>query len=213
MTKTRELTRLSIFIAIELIVGLVPFLGYIPVNPTMNLTIMHIPVIIAAIVLGTKKGALIGFFFGLTSLINATWLRPSPIESPIFSPFFADGVFKGGWQSLVICFVPRILVGVVAGLVFLLIVKLIKNRSVALPVALPVAGVLGSMTNTVLVLMGIYYFYGEPYSAAYEKTLEALWSIFMGIISVNGALEAVAAGIITTLVCLPLLHLKDRGKI
>jgi len=206
---TKRLTQLSLLIAIELIVGLIPFLGYIPLNPVLNITIMHIPVIIAAVVLGPKAGGIVGFVFGLTSFINATWLRPNPIESPIFSPFFKGGEFEGGIGSLIICFVPRILVGVVAGYLFILLIKVIKNRSISLVIA----GVVGSMTNTILVLGGIYIFFGKPYAAAYNMEFSALPAAIMGVVATNGVAEALAAGVVTLAIATPLLKLKDKNKL
>lgn len=194
--KTRRLTRLALLIAIELIVGLLPFLGYIPLNPILNVTIIHIPVIIGAIIMGPKAGAMLGFFFGLTSFINATFLRPNPIESPIFSPFFNGGAFEGGWQSLVICFVPRILVGLVAGGLYLLL----KRTKITSVISFAICGIAGSFTNTVLVLGGIYLFFRVPYAAAYGMSVDALYTTLMGIVGFNGVIEAIAAAIITAAV-------------
>ena len=84
---------------------------------------MHIPVIIAGIILGWKKGAFAGFVFGLTSFLKASFIAPN-ITSFLFSPLYPGGNF---W-SLVICFVPRILVGVIAYFVFTGLMKVIKNR-------------------------------------------------------------------------------------
>jgi len=207
--KTRRLTRLALLIAIELIVGLVPFLGYIPLNPVLNVTIIHIPVIIGAVILGPKSGATLGFFFGLTSLINATFLRPNPIESPIFSPFFSGGAFRGGWQSLVICFVPRILVGVAAGWLYIAL----KRTKIPSVVSLALCGIAGSFTNTILVLGGIYLFFRGPYSAAYGMTVDALYATMMGIVGFNGVIEASAAAIITAAVVKIVLAVgKNTGR-
>ncbi len=52
---------------------LLTLVGYIPINPVMNLTIMHIPVIIGAIVEGPLAGMIIGFVFGAINLL-AIWL-------------------------------------------------------------------------------------------------------------------------------------------
>ena len=68
--KTQYMTSMALFLAIEIILVVTP-LGYIPIGP-LNATTMHIPVIIAGIVLGKKAGAELGFVFGLTSLIKAT---------------------------------------------------------------------------------------------------------------------------------------------
>ena len=68
--KTQYMTSMALFLAIEIILVVTP-LGYIPIGP-FNATTMHIPVIIAGIVLGKKAGAELGFVFGLSCLIKAT---------------------------------------------------------------------------------------------------------------------------------------------
>ena len=60
-------------------------------------------VIIAAFILGPLGGGILGFVFGLLSLIVMT-IYPSA-TSFVFTPFYGIG---NGW-SLVICFLPRIL--------------------------------------------------------------------------------------------------------
>ena len=52
--KTRNLALMSLFIAIEILMVMVPFLGFIPIGP-LRATTLHIPVIIAGIVLGKKQ--------------------------------------------------------------------------------------------------------------------------------------------------------------
>ena len=54
--------------AIIVVMASVPFLGYIPLG-FMNATIIHVPVIIGAILLGPKYGAFLGLVFGGTSVI------------------------------------------------------------------------------------------------------------------------------------------------
>ena len=54
--KTKELVLMAMFTAIIIAMAFVPYFGYIPLG-FMNATIIHIPVIIGAIVLGPKKGA------------------------------------------------------------------------------------------------------------------------------------------------------------
>ena len=78
--KTQYMTSMALFLAIEIILVVTP-LGYIPIGP-LNATTMHIPVIIAGIVLGKKAGAELGFVFGLTSLIKAT-IQPGITSFPI----------------------------------------------------------------------------------------------------------------------------------
>ncbi len=81
---TKELVQLSLFVAIIVLMAVVPFLGYIPLGFT-RATIIHIPVIIGSIILGPKYGAFLGFIFGLTSLVNNTF-NPT-VTSFVFTPF------------------------------------------------------------------------------------------------------------------------------
>ena len=57
-SKTRSLVLAAVFIAIIVIMAFTPF-GYIPLG-FMNATIIHIPVIIGAIILGPKYGGFLG---------------------------------------------------------------------------------------------------------------------------------------------------------
>lgn len=99
-----------------------PFLGYIPLGFT-RATIIHIPVILASLLMGPKTGALLGLLFGLTSFINNT-VNPT-VTSFVFTPFYSMGEFSGGIGSVIICFVPRILTGVVPHYIY----KLVKNAA------------------------------------------------------------------------------------
>ncbi|MCM1156496.1 MAG: ECF transporter S component [Roseburia sp.] len=125
--KTYELVLTALFTAIIIIMAFTP-LGYIPLV-VINATIIHIPVILGALFLGPKKGAFLGFVFGFTSFINNTFKAVTP-SAFVFSPVLAANVVgvSGIFKSLYICFIPRILVGVVPYFVYLLIRKLLKNE-------------------------------------------------------------------------------------
>ena len=64
--KNKDITLLSMFIAITVVLGVVPNIGIIQIGP-ISLTILHIPVILASFMLGIKGGIVTGFCFGLTS--------------------------------------------------------------------------------------------------------------------------------------------------
>ena len=180
--KTQYMTSMALFLAIEIILVVTP-LGYIPIGP-LNATTMHIPVIIAGIVLGKKAGAELGFVFGLTSLIKAT-IQPG-ITSFCFSPFVTIGTMSGNYKSLLIAFVPRILLGYLAGFVFEIIKK--NNRE---NLGVVVGALTGAITNTVLVLSGIYIFFGEAYASAVGVQYSTLVTVLLGVVSTNGILEAI----------------------
>lgn len=128
--KTYELVLTALFTAIIVIMAFTP-LGYIPLV-VINATIIHIPVILGALFLGPKKGAFLGFVFGLTSFINNTF-KAATASAFVFSPVLAYNVagVSGIFKSIYICFVPRILVGVVPYFIYLLIRKALKSEGQA----------------------------------------------------------------------------------
>ncbi len=126
--KTYELVLTALFTAIIVIMAFTP-LGYIPLV-VINATIIHIPVILGALFLGPKKGAFLGFVFGLTSFINNTF-KAATASAFVFSPVLAYNVagVPGIFKSLYICFVPRILVGVVPYFVYLLVRRIVRGEN------------------------------------------------------------------------------------
>ena len=143
--KTRQMVQMALLGAIILVMAFTPFLGYIPLGFT-RATIIHIPVILGSLLLGPKKGAILGALFGVTSLINNT-MNPT-VTSFVFTPFYSIGETHGNFWSLVICFVPRILVGIVPYYVYRLVQKWLKNRKKGQVLSLSLAGLIGSLTNT-----------------------------------------------------------------
>ena len=117
---TMSMVQVAIFGAVICVMAFTPFLGYIPLGFT-RATIIHIPVIIASLLMGPKKGGALGFLFGLTSFINNT-MNPTP-TSFVFTPFYSIAGVSGGWGSVIICFLPRILVGIIPYYVYKLIIR------------------------------------------------------------------------------------------
>ena len=101
--------------ALCIVMALTP-IGYIPIGPT-KATIIHIPVIVAAILEGPLVGSIVGLIFGLSSILNAL-IFPTVTSYVFFNPL--------------VSVVPRILVGLVAYLVFALFKKMKKPLSVTL---------------------------------------------------------------------------------
>ncbi len=193
--RTKGLTQVALFAALIFLMAFTPFLGYIPLGFT-RATIIHIPVIIGSLVLGPGKGAFLGGVFGLTSFLNNTF-NPTA-TSFVFSPFYSLGEVSGGVGSLVICFLPRILVGVVPYFVYRAAVKLRKKDGVS-TVGLALAGISGALTNTLLVMNLIFLIFGDKYAAASQATKTG-YGFILSIIGINGVPEAIVAGILVVLV-------------
>ena len=195
------LAQFSMLLAIQIVVCFTP-LGSIPIGPLVA-TLAGVPVIITAIMLGTKAGALMGSFTGLFRFLVATFAPTSPVAF-VFTPFYSIGDAKGNFWSLVISFVPRILIGVVAGVVFQALKKALKGRKSAKVIPYAVSRILGSLTNTVLVLSGIYVFFGQAYAATLGMSYELLLGALSVTVATNGILEAVVCAVAASAVCYPL---------
>lgn len=204
---TLGLVQTALFGAIILLLAFTPFLGYIPLGFT-RATIIHIPVILGSILLGPQKGAVLGFVFGLTSLINNT-INPTA-TSFVFSPFYELGEIHGGIGSLIIVFIPRILTGVVPYYVYRFAAKRLNFKNRLLPLGL--AGVSGALTNTLLVMNLIWFFFRDAYAQANNVAAEAVYLFILSIIGINGVPEAIVAAVITALVGQVLLKSKVYQK-
>jgi uncharacterized membrane protein len=159
-TKTLELAQMALLATLVVVLSFVPYVGYIRIPVlAIQATTIHIPVIIGSILLGPKCGAMLGGLFGLTSLINNTF-QPG-ITSFCFSPFVQIGEDMGGSPlALIVCFVPRILIGVVPYFVYKGIQFINRDSDKGRKFSLLAAGVAGSLTNTILVMGMIYMFFG-----------------------------------------------------
>lgn len=73
------------------------------------------------------------------------------------------------------------------------------------------AGIAGSMTNTILVMGGIFVLYKDQYSQACGVAADALLGIIGGIVSFNGVIEAIVASFIVYAVGMALDKIKPAG--
>lgn len=184
------MAQIALLTGIMIVMAFTP-LGYIPL-PFMNATTMHIPVIVGACILGVKGGAILGTVFGITSVVKAT-IQPN-LTSFVFTPFYSfSPEFHGGFFSLIVAIVPRILIGVTAALTFQILMKKFKKENVALMTA----GFSGALVNTVGVMTLIGVFFGEQYASAGGTDPSLLYKVILGVIGLNGVPEAIIAGILT----------------
>ncbi len=194
--KLNNLTLMGLFSALIFILAFTPF-GFIQL-PFIKATIIHIPVIIGSILIGPKYGSVLGFLFGLTSLINNT-MAPT-MSSFAFSPLIPMPVTgRGSLLSLIVCFVPRILVGVFPWIVYNGLKRLCSKKFETACYA--VSGIIGSLTNTLLVMSLIFIFFRDSYAISKNVALGAVYKVILSIIVVNGIPEALVAGLFTAAVC------------
>ena len=185
---TRWMVSVALMAAIVIVLANTP-LGMIQL-PIIKATTVHIPVIIGAILLGPSAGAILGFVFGVCSLISNT-MAPT-LLSFAFSPFMSTTGIPGVCKALWISIGCRILIGIAAGWLWILLHKINVNKLIALPVV----GFVGSMVNTVTVMGSIYLLFAQQYAEAKEVAITAVWGLVMGTVTASGIPEAIAAAVL-----------------
>lgn len=121
----RSIVITGILAAISILLGLTR-IGYIPVpNLSGEATIMHVPVIIGAVLEGPVVGTLVGVIFGITSMLHGG------------GTIFADPL---------VSVVPRLFIGVAA---YYSYAAMRGSNEYA---ALIVSSIVGTLTNTILVV-------------------------------------------------------------
>ena len=166
-TTTRKIVIAGVMGAISIFLG-ATHIGFIPWLAGAALTIMHVPVIVGAVLEGPLVGLGIGLIFGAFSLLQGAIAPTGPADVWFTNPL--------------ISVLPRLFIGPVAWVVYSAIKRFNELT------ALGAAGVLGSLTNTGLVLgaLGLYRFLP--------------WPLIGTIAMTNGLPEAVVAAIITVAV-------------
>lgn len=188
---TRWLAGVSIFSVIIITLANTP-IGMIPL-PLIKATTTHIPVILGAIFLGPLAGAVLGGVFGLCSMIIST-ITPT-LLSFAFSPFYSFNII-GAIKAIWIAVICRIMIGIVAGWLWILL----KNLNLNYLIALPIVGFIGSMTNTILVMGSIYFLLGMECAKVMDSNIESVFKMVIGIIGTSGVLEAIVTLVLVTMI-------------
>lgn len=186
-----QLTIISMLLAILIAQTFIPMLGYIPLGP-IDVTIVHITVILTAVLFGSKTGTVIGTAWGLLSMIRA-YIQPTPFNVVFLNPL--------------ISVLPRLIVGLISAWCFSLLSNRMSNKW-----GYAITAAVGTLTNTVLVLGGIYLFASEAYAEALGIFESLLLGALGTVVATNGVIEIIASVIILPLVAIPLSKALKRRK-
>ena len=191
--KTRKLVLNALFITLVLLLGLMP-IGMIPLG-FINISLLGVPVVIGTLLLGLKSGLILGACFGTVSALGCFGIygTPSALAGALAaaSPVLA----------IVMCYLPRLLVPLVASLVY----KLASRGEQRIKRAVPFAAAAGSLTNTVFYL-GLMLLFYVIMGINSEKVL----ALIGGTGLIAGSLEAVANAVISTAVMAALWKLNKK---
>ncbi|MGP1368453.1 MAG: ECF transporter S component [Treponema sp.] len=191
-SRNRKIAITGAFSALIILMGIPGLhLGYIQINPTISLTIMHIPVVLAAALAGLPGAIVTSLVFGLTSLINAA-ANPGGVLDPLF---------KYPQCSVL----PRLIFGF-AAYGFFAMLGLIPRVPKAINAA--VSAFLSSLLHTVAVIGSLYVFLNT-------QTLAAMggkgFLVIMGLVLPGAMMEAVAALLVSAAV-VSAIAIGTKGK-
>lgn len=190
---TFQMVFTAILLAIIILQSFIPFLGNLPLV-VLDITIIHITVIVGGIVLGPRVGLFLGSAWGICSFIRA-FTSGSAISLLVFT-------------NPLIAVVPRALVGYLSAVVFMGLARVITNSKIRMGVA----GAFGSLLNTTLVLGLIYVLIGAQYASQLQTSLTQLPVILMAVVLTNGVPEAIAAAVITPVIASILIRLTQKRR-
>lgn len=190
-TRLRGLVVIGMLFSVILILYISGF-GFIKIG-IAEVTMLHIPVLIGAIIEGPVVGTVLGLLFGLLSLWES-YAKPG-LLSPIF-------------QNPIVSVIPRVLIGLSTYYSFYLLMKITKRN---LSFSTLMASLVGTLTNTVLVLSLMYFMY-SPFIVENLST-EAVYTskaILLGIAASNAPSEVIVSCLVTLPVVIAVSKVKTK---
>ena len=196
--QTRQMTILAMFIAIIAVLGLVPngaggTIGFIKIAPTIEATIVHIPVLIGAVLLGRKMGIYLGIAFGVVANIAAF--------------IYASPYFVYPWVAIL----PRFIFGLLIYDFTKLFIKLFKNKVVGIGLSFFIL----TLIHTILVLLMFWTSFALVNNFGLFEALEPYFSflILYNVIPFTPLVEAAIAAIVGSVIVINLAkYLKSRNN-
>lgn len=189
--KTLRLAQLGILTAIIILMSFTP-LGYLRVG-TVSITFLAIPVVIGAIVMGPLYGGILGVAFGLTSFAQCFGIDPFGTALMGINPLY----------TFIMCFVPRVLIGVVSGYLS----RGLQRKNVNQVISFAISSFAGSLTNTVL-FIGLFVLFFRQ--SEFVLSLGGVFKFVTIVLIVNSVIEAVVTTIVGTAVSKALIIANKR---
>lgn len=177
-------------------------IGYIPIGP-LKLTFNVLPVAIGAVVLGPAYGAILGAVFGLSSFITCFGMDALGTVFLGINPFLL----------FIMCMVPRVLCGLLPGLLF----KMFPKTNAGEIIGAAVCSTLTAALNTVGFLSMMWLFFGIDLATNPHVLellggvkIESIFMLFILFAGVNALIEAGINLVLGSAISKPLLQLVKK---
>lgn len=197
----RDLVFAAILMALTILFSL---LYLFQVSSFAAFTVAHIPVLVGAILLGKKYGALLGAVFGLTSMVFAIFTLGlnAPFTNPLLSVL------------------PRVVFGFIIFYVYKFFEKLVKNRPLAVGLTMGVSTFLHSFMVIPLLYLFVkwgFFFNANEFFLILENegiTLynSAILPFFIAIFVANSIIEIFVAVLVGTPIILVMDNVMNKGN-
>ena len=197
----RRMTELALLMAIIIVMTFTP-LGYLPTPWGLSITLIVIPVAVGGIVLGPKAGAFLGLVFGLFSFIKTF----TPLGSILNIAMLEASLPK----FVILCIVPRVLVGLLPALIYQGFRRFQKLRTVSQALCC----FLTPIFNTLFYMTFCWLLFSDTWLAhsGQEGSGISVLFLMLSAVAVNGIVEAVACLILGTPVSKALLRVLHHNK-
>lgn len=187
--KVFKLVELSILTAIMIVFAFTP-VGYLKLG-VISITFLPIPIALGAYLLGIEAGAFLGLVFGLTSLVQCFGLDPFGTFLFSLSPV----------KTVMLCIIPRIICGVLAGLIS----KWLKNTKIK-PVSYYITALTPALANTIFFTSFLLiFFWGDKSFISkmqeYKMTTDTLWLFCISFVGINGIVESAVSMSLGGVIC------------
>ncbi|MBC8532971.1 ECF transporter S component [Yeguia hominis] len=176
-TNILRLTLLAMLTAIILLVTCLPLqtLG-------LEISLAMVPISVGAVLLGPSGGAILGGIYGIFSFLQCLgFLKPSTLGIALYA-------INPGFTA-VTCIVPRILCGLLAGLIFVAIQKIDRTKWLRYTLACLACPLL----NTLFFMSALLFFFGQTdLIQGYMQQLGVYnpFLFVLAFVGINGLVEA-----------------------
>lgn len=194
--RVKEMTTAGIFGAIILFMSLVPApwgltWGFIRITGGVEITIIHIPVIIGGIFGGKRVAITLGAMFGVGSLLAAI------IYGGIFAPFFYNPL---------VSILPRVLFGYFIYLFYTGINKVVKNQYASMALSMG----LSTFAHSIMVLTMLYLFSFNSDTYLTYFGSDSIIQFMLAILGLNAVIEISIAVLVGTPIGLRIKEFKEQ---
>lgn len=183
----RYMVQLAVLIAILLVLETTG-IGMIK-TPGLEFTIMQVPVIIGAIVMGPAAGGILGGFFGLLSFWECFGKSAFGATLLSINPFY----------TFLVCVPTRLLMGLCCGWIFKALHKV--DRTPGRLVSFGVASLSGALLNTLFFMSTlVLFFYQTEFIQSMAAGMPNVLAFVVAFVGLQGLLEALICALAGTTV-------------